>query len=102
MTKPEWRVTKYGEVDMKFGRELTQVDEPPYRGSTTVIFELEAYPEPKSLSPDDLKALYLKLGTNKRVAAHIGTSTNFVRGKRSTINPLKSCNILQDDVPSDL
>lgn len=72
-----------------FGRELTQVDEPPDLSSTTVIFELEAYPEPKCLSPDDLRALYDQLGTNKLVAAHIGTSTNFVRGNKQTKNKPK-------------
>jgi len=73
----------------EFGRELAQVDEPPYRGSTTVIFELEAYPEPKSLSPDDLSALYDQLGTNKLVADHIGSSTNFACGNKQSKNKPK-------------
>ena len=29
-----------------------------------------AHPEPKSLSPDDLDALYKLLGTNKKVPKH--------------------------------
>lgn len=71
------------------GRELTQVDEPPYRGSTTVIFELEAYPEPKSLSSAVLNTLYDQLGTNKLVAARIGSSTNFVRGNKQSKSKTK-------------
>ncbi len=69
----------------KIGRELTQVDEPPYQGSTTLVIELEAYPEPKSLSSTDLKALYARFKTNKRVAMHIGSSINFVRDNKKPI-----------------
>lgn len=50
---------------------------------TVLIFELEAYPEPKCLNPADLEALYQQLGTNKKVADHINASTNFVRDNRS-------------------
>lgn len=74
---------------MKFGRELTQVDEPPYRGSPAVIFELEAYPEPKALSATQLSALYEQLGTNKRVAEHIGASKNFVQSNKQSNKNLK-------------
>ncbi len=51
LTVDGWR-TKRDETDW-IGREFTQVDEPPYRNSTNVIFELEAYPEPKALSSKD-------------------------------------------------
>ena len=66
-----------------FGRELAQVDEPPCRSSATLIFEFEAYPEPKALSATQLNALYEQLGTNKLVAKHIGSSKNYVSIKRA-------------------
>ncbi len=57
------------------GARVEQVDEP----LTTFIFELEAYPEPKILSTDDLKALYRDLRSYKRVADPVGASEAFVR-----------------------
>jgi len=63
------------------GRELEQVDEP----RATFIFEIEAYPEPRSLSASQLKALYQQFGTNLRVAEHIGSSLNFVRDNRKKL-----------------
>lgn len=65
------------------GREFTQVDEPQFSPPTIFIFELEAYPEPKCLSPADLEALFQQLGTNKKVADHINASTNFIRDNRN-------------------
>ena len=75
-----------------FGARVEQVDEP----LTTFIFELEAYPEPKILSTDDLKALYRDLQSYKRVADLVGASEAFgvspviqsvIRTLRNNLNP---------------
>ena len=57
------------------GARVDKVDEP----LTTFVFELEAYPEPKILSSNELKALYGDLRSYKRVAALVGASEAFVR-----------------------
>jgi hypothetical protein len=49
--------------------------------SPTVIFEFEAYPEPKILSSADLKPLMRLLGTTVAVAELIGCSQQFVSEK---------------------
>jgi hypothetical protein len=61
------------------GAEVEQVDEPHWGLSALVVFELEAYPEPKSLDQADLCALYGRYGSFHRVAKHIGTSEAFAR-----------------------
>jgi hypothetical protein len=61
------------------GAEVEQVDEPLWEPSALVVFELEAYPEPKSLDQADLCALYGRYGSFHRVAKHIGTSEAFAR-----------------------
>lgn len=49
--------------------------------SAVVIFELEAYPEPKALSCDDLKTLIKRFKTTVAVAKYIGASQSFVSFK---------------------
>jgi hypothetical protein len=44
-----------------------------------VCIELEAYPEPKVLSPAQLKALYERFGSFARAGQAIGASEGFVR-----------------------
>jgi hypothetical protein len=43
-----------------------------------VVFEFEAYPEPKILDSDELNSLYERYGSQKAVARAIGTSRVFV------------------------
>jgi hypothetical protein len=66
--------------------QVEQVDEPP----GTFIFELEAYPEAKSLSIEDLNTLYVRLKSFYKVADLIGASEAFVRQshKPHRLNPL--------------
>ncbi|MDG0817195.1 hypothetical protein [Bdellovibrio svalbardensis] len=54
----------------KFGGESRKVDE----HCAVVIFELEAYPEPKAASAVDLEALMRVFGSTVKVAKHIGAS----------------------------
>ncbi|QLY25770.1 hypothetical protein [Bdellovibrio sp. KM01] len=61
----------------KNGGESHKVDE----HSPVVIFELEAYPEPKALSVGALKELMAVLGSTVKVAKHIGASQAFVWDK---------------------
>ncbi len=61
--------------NLTVGAQVEQVDEPP----ATFIFELEAYPEAKSLSAKDLNNLYARLKSFYRVAGLIGASEAFVR-----------------------
>ena len=44
-----------------------------------VCVELEAYPEPKVLTPNELAGLALNCGGARQAAAHIGASEAFVR-----------------------
>ncbi len=44
-----------------------------------VVFEFEAYPEPKVLTPSDLGALYRRYKSFYRVAEVIGASEAFAR-----------------------
>jgi hypothetical protein len=60
---------------LTFGAQVAQVDEP----RTLFIFELEAYPEAKSLSSADLRALYAATGSFYGVADLIGASEAFAR-----------------------
>ena len=57
------------------GARVEQVDEP----LTTFVFELEAYPEAKALSTQELRTLYHKLGSFYAVADLIGASEAFAR-----------------------
>lgn len=43
-----------------------------------VVFELEAFPEPRALSRDDLRKLMIPLKTTVAVADYIGASQAFV------------------------
>jgi len=63
---------------MKIGARVEPVDEPD-NASTVVIFEFEAYPEPKVLSPIELQALCARYQSFVKVGAVIGTSEGFVR-----------------------
>src|SRR4051812_33574839 len=58
-----------------FGAQVEQVDEPP----ATFVFELEAFPEAKSLSTKELEALYSCLKSFYKVADLIGSSETFAR-----------------------
>jgi len=46
---------------------------------TTLVFEFEAYPEPKYLKPNELRQLIAKYGTHQTVANVIGACEAFVR-----------------------
>jgi hypothetical protein len=46
-----------------------------------VVFEFEAYPEPKALSRSDLKVLMKRFKTTVAVAKYIGVSQSFVSFK---------------------
>jgi hypothetical protein len=60
-----------------FGAHVEEeVDEPNCSGPV-VIFELPAYPEPKSLIPAELRALYVTYRSYYRVAEVIGASEGF-------------------------
>jgi len=61
------------------GAEVDEVDERGFGHRTVVVFEFEAYPEPKSLSPLDLRGLYQRYKSFYKVAAAIGTSEGFAR-----------------------
>ena len=60
------------------GARVEQVDE-PHSASVVVCSELDAYPEPKVLSPDQLQALYERYGTFVAAGKVIGSSPCFVR-----------------------
>ena len=66
-----------GGQDNKLVEPLTPLNGP------VVILEVEAYPEPKAPSPSELDALHISLGTNEKVAAHIGGSEGYVRDRRA-------------------
>ncbi len=66
---------RVGSCSVTSGAQVDEVDEP----RTVVIFELTAYPEPKSLSSTELKSLYKIFGTYSKVAEVIGSSEAFVR-----------------------
>lgn len=46
-----------------------------------VVFELEAWPEPKALSRDELQVLMKHFRSTIKVAKHIGASQAFVWSK---------------------
>lgn len=58
-----YRPNRDSSCTVTIGARVEQVDEP----RTVFIFELEAYPEPKILSTDDLKRLYEEIRSYKRV-----------------------------------
>jgi len=60
--------------EIKLGGKGSRVDE----HSAVVIFELEAYPEPKSLPIGVLEQLMAVLGSTVKVAKYIGASQAFV------------------------
>jgi hypothetical protein len=53
----------------------------PGRPTATLIFEVEAYTDPKALSVPELKRLKAILGTNRKVGEYIGTSSGLVRDR---------------------
>jgi hypothetical protein len=61
-----------GGRERKVGELLGNVNE------AVVVVEVEAYPEPKALLPDELAGLKRRLGTDRKVAEHIGGSRAFV------------------------
>jgi hypothetical protein len=65
--------------NVSFGAETDEVDERGVGPRTVVVFEFEAYPEPKSLSPLDLRALYQRYKSFYKVADIIGASEGFAR-----------------------
>lgn len=65
------------EYEIRNGGEGRKVDEL----SAVVIFDLEAYPEPKSLRHEDLKELMTRFKTTVAVAKYIGASQSFVSFK---------------------
>lgn len=46
-----------------------------------VIFEVDAFPEPKALSKNELKLLMIEYRSSVKVAKRIGASQAFVWGK---------------------
>lgn len=69
----------------KIGARERQVGEPLrsslFRVEAILQVEFEAYPEPKTLLPQDLKALRDKYGDSTAVGRRIGASEGFVRQK---------------------
>lgn len=65
-------------MEKKNGAEVEEVDELGFSGPV-VIFELPAYPEPKSITSSELRALYAQYRSFYRVAEVIGTSEGFAR-----------------------
>ncbi len=61
-------------TDSKYGGESHKV----YELSPSVVFEIEAFPEPKCLSGADLAALYEKFRSTIKLADHVGASQSFV------------------------
>jgi len=57
------------------GARVEKVDEP----RALFIFELEAYPEAKILSSNELKALYQEFNSSFKVASIVVASEAFVR-----------------------
>jgi hypothetical protein len=68
-------VQNFSSSSLTVGAQAAQVDEP----RTVFIFELEAYPEAKALSPAELRALYEATGSFYEVADIIGASEGFAR-----------------------
>ncbi len=64
------------------GAQVEQVDEHP-GPFTTFIFEMESYPEAKSLIGTEIKALYRKFRSWPQVAEIVGSSESFVRQNAS-------------------
>ena len=60
------------------GARVEQVDEHHF-GHTVVVFEFEAYPEPKVLSSTELQALYARYKSFYKVGDAIGASEGFAR-----------------------
>ncbi len=69
----------YGYFFNDNGAEVDEVDERNFGPRAVVVFEFEAYPEPKVLTPSDLRALYSRYKSFKRVAEVIGASEAFAR-----------------------
>ena len=65
-------------LKFKNGARVEQVDEHRFE-EAVVIFEFEAYPEPKVLSPFELQALYDRYKSFYRVGDVIGASEGFAR-----------------------
>ena len=58
--------------------------------SSVVTFDLEAYPEPKILTQDELRRLMRVFGTTIAVARHTGASQQFVSKHLTKISPTRS------------
>jgi hypothetical protein len=75
-----WRSKRLEDFERnKNGAEVDEVDERDFGHRTVVVFEFEAYPEPKVLTPSDLRVLYSRYRSFKRVAEVIGASEAFAR-----------------------
>jgi hypothetical protein len=62
------------------GAQADEVDELISKAANTVIiFEFEAYPEPKILTPIELQALYAQYKNYRALGRLIGASEGFVR-----------------------
>jgi hypothetical protein len=70
----------YPKFNQLYGRgaQVEQVDE-PNSSRVLVCIEVEAYPEPKTLLPAELKALHVRFKSFTRAGDAIGTSEGFVR-----------------------
>ena len=61
-----------------FGAQVDEVDEHRF-GRAVVVFEFEAYPEPKILSSTELQALHARYKSFYKVGYAIGASEGFAR-----------------------
>ena len=66
----------------KTGAQVEQVGEHPGTVAT-FMFEMESYPEAKSLIGSEIKALYRKFKSWPQVAEIVGSSESFVRQNAS-------------------
>ena len=66
------------EIRKKDGARVDEVDEHRF-GRAVVVFEFEAYPEPKILLSTELRALHARYKSFYRVGDAIGASEGFAR-----------------------
>ena len=71
------------------GAQVEKVDELLFTGSSIFVFEMDAYPEAKILSPQELQQLYKAYGSWDMVADEVGASEAFVRQNSGQNNTLK-------------
>ena len=75
------------------GAQVVKVDAPansPFTEYFTVLtVEIEAYPEPKVLLPNELRRLMDRFDNSIQVGNHIGASSAFVRENLNKSNSLR-------------